>query len=55
MMVLGRFSGIFMEDRGKKFGVDVGVDCNNFYPISLQDLKFYFNAINKHYDEEVWS
>lgn len=49
------FGHIHGRQRIKKFGVDVGVDCNNFYPISLQDLKFYFNAINKHYDEEVWS
>lgn len=49
------FGHIHGRQRIKKFGVDVGVDCNNFYPMSLQDLKFYFNAINKHYDEEVWS
>lgn len=37
-------------------GLDVGVDCNNFSPISLDEVKFFWNAIEKgYYDEDVWS
>lgn len=35
-------------------GLDVGVDGNNFMPYSVEDLKFYYEAIMKHYDDEVW-
>lgn len=36
-------------------GIDVGVDCNNFTPVSEERLSFYFNAIEKgYYDEEVF-
>lgn len=36
-------------------GYDVGVDSNNFCPVSLADVKFYFNAIEKgFYDQDVW-
>ena len=39
----------------KKFGIDVGVDCNHFKPISWEDVEFFQNAINKgYYDENVW-
>ena len=37
-------------------GLDVGVDCHNFTPCSLEDIKFFWNAMNKkYYDSEVWS
>lgn len=37
-------------------GLDVGVDCNNFAPISEENVDFYLNAIRKgYYDVEVWS
>ena len=40
----------------KKFGLDVGVDCHNFSPISEKDVIFYLNAIKKgYYDREVFS
>ena len=36
-------------------GYDVGVDANNFTPVSRDDLFFYFNAIEKgFYDQDVW-
>ena len=40
----------------KKFGgLDVGVDCNNFTPVSLNKVLFYKNAIEKgYYDDEVF-
>ena len=37
-------------------GLDVGVDCNNFTPVSEEDVKFFLDAIRKgYYDEDVWS
>lgn len=37
-------------------GLDVGMDANGFYPISLEDVEFYLNAIYKgYYDSEVWA
>lgn len=38
----------------KRNGLNVGVDCHNFYPIDLETVKFYKNAIENHYDEEVF-
>lgn len=39
----------------KGFGLDVGVDCHNFSPISEKDVIFYLNAIKKgYYDNEVF-
>ena len=38
------------------FGMDVGVDCNNYSPVSLEDILFYKEALEKgYYDEEVFS
>ncbi len=37
-------------------GLDVGVDSNNFTPMSQDDVDFYINAIQKgYYDQDVWS
>lgn len=50
------FGHIHGRQKIKTFGVDAGVDANNFKPISIEDIDFYFNAIKKgYYDEEVWS
>lgn len=38
----------------KRYGLNVGVDCHNFYPISLETVLFYKNAIENHYDKEVF-
>ena len=39
----------------KKFGIDVGVDCNHFRPMSWDDVLFYQNAmVKKYYDENVF-
>lgn len=39
----------------KKFGLDVGVDCHNFTPLSTEDVGFFLNALSKgYYDEEVF-
>ena len=39
----------------KKFGIDVGVDCNHFAPITWETVEFYQNAIVKgYYDDNVF-
>lgn len=38
----------------KKFGLNVGIDCHNSYPISLDDVLFYKNSIEKVYDDNVF-
>lgn len=36
--------------------LNVGVDCNHFAPHDLdQSVRFIFNAISNHYDDDVWS
>lgn len=37
----------------KRFGLNVGTDCHNFYPISMETVLFYKNGFN-FYDEEVF-
>lgn len=38
----------------KRFGLNVGTDCHNFAPISLDDVLFYKEAIESYYDENVF-
>lgn len=39
----------------KPWGLDVGVDCHNFTPISESDVSFYINALKRgFYDKEVF-
>lgn len=38
----------------KKYGLNVGIDCHNLYPINIDTVLFYKNAIEKHYDSEVF-
>ena len=38
----------------KRYGLNVGTDCHNFYPIDLETVLFYKNAIENHYDNEVF-
>jgi len=35
-------------------GLNVSVDCHNFFPLSFKDVLFYRNAIVNHYDENVF-
>lgn len=39
----------------KSYGLNVGTDCHNFYPIDLETVLFYHNAILNHYDDEVFN
>lgn len=38
----------------KRNGLNVGVDCHNFAPVSLETVLFYQNAIQTNYDENVF-
>lgn len=38
----------------KRNGLNVGTDCHNFTPISLDDVLWYKNAIDNFYDENVF-
>jgi calcineurin-like phosphoesterase family protein len=38
----------------KRFGLNIGVDCHNYTPISLDEILFYKNAMKNHYDHNVF-
>jgi len=38
----------------KQYGLNVGTDCHNFCPIDVETVKFYQNAIENHYDSNVF-
>lgn len=50
------FGHIHGRQKIKPFGIDVGVDCNNFTPCrASKEVRFFLNALDKgYYDEEVW-
>jgi calcineurin-like phosphoesterase family protein len=39
----------------KRNALNVGVDCHNFTPINTETVEFYRNAIENHYDDEVFN
>ncbi|AJD93396.1 hypothetical protein JMA_40780 (plasmid) [Jeotgalibacillus malaysiensis] len=39
----------------KQNALNVGVDCHQFTPIDLETVLFYKNAIQNHYDKDVFS
>lgn len=38
----------------RRNGLNVGMDCHNFRPLTEEDILFYYGAIKNHYDEEVF-
>ena len=53
--LFGLFGHIHGRQKVKMFGIDVGVDANNYTPMSQEEVEFYRNAIRKgYYDDEVW-
>ena len=49
------FGHIHGRQKIKKFGIDVGVDANNFYPMrATKEVRFLINALQKGYDDEVF-
>lgn len=37
-----------------KMGLNVGTDCHEFYPVDLETILFYKNAVENFYDDEVF-
>lgn len=50
----GLFGHIHKLQMVRRYGLNVGIDCNNYFPMSLDDVKFYINGIKNHYDSEVF-
>lgn len=49
------FGHIHGRQQIKHFGLDVGVDCQNFTPILASDVLKFYDAVQKgYYDENVW-
>ena len=48
------FAHIHQLQMVKRNGLNVGVDCHNFTPVDLKNVLFWKNAIENHYDEEVF-
>lgn len=49
------FGHIHRSVQAKRFGLNVGVDCNFFRPIDIETVEFFKTAIEEYYDEEVFS
>ena len=50
--IVGHIHGTWKVQRNM---VNVGVDANHFYPVSLDRIKFQINGIRNHYDENVFA
>ena len=48
------FGHIHEKCKCKRFGLNIGIDCFNFAPASIDDVEFYKDAILNHYDENVF-
>lgn len=48
------FGHIHGRQMVKPWGLDVGVDAHHFYPINLSEVLWYKNAIENHYDHNVF-
>jgi calcineurin-like phosphoesterase family protein len=48
---------LFAHVHGQKYkrkGLNVGVDCHHFRPLSVDDMLFFKEAVEEHYDENVF-
>lgn len=54
LQVFNLFGHIHGRQMIRRYGIDVGVDAHHFRPISLNRVLFYKEAIEKHYDSEVF-
>lgn len=51
----GLFGHIHGRQKIKSWGIDVGVDSNNFTPMSLDDIRFFISALQRgYYDNNVF-
>ena len=48
------YGHIHEKGKVKKNGFNVGIDANNYNLVSVDTVRFYMNAIEKHYDDNVF-
>ena len=48
------FGHIHEKGLVKRNGLNVGIDAHNYFPIDVNTVKFYKNAIEKYYDDNVF-
>lgn len=48
------YGHIHEKGLAKRNGLNVGIDAHNYTPIDVDTIRFYKNAILKHYDENVF-
>lgn len=48
------FGHIHNSQKVKRNGLNIGVDCHNFFPVSIETIMFFRNAIMNHFDENVF-
>lgn len=48
------FGHIHGLQKVKRYGLNVGVDCHYFKPINLEEVLWWKNAIENHYDNNVF-
>jgi len=48
------FGHIHQLQMVKRNGLNVGTDCHQFRPLSYSTIVFYYNAIKRHYDHNVF-
>ena len=53
-IIMNLFGHIHDKCKVKRCGLNVGVDCHHYYPVSQEEVEFYLNAILHHYDNEVF-
>ena len=53
-IIMNLFGHIHEKCKIKRYGLNVGVDSNHYYPVSYDDVVFYFNTILNYYDENVF-
>lgn len=53
-IIMNLFGHIHDKCKIKRFGLNVGVDCHHYYPVSTEEVEFYLYAILHHYDNEVF-
>ena len=52
--IMNLFGHIHEKGKIKRFGLNVGIDCHHYYPVSQEDVAFYLAAILHHYDDNVF-
>lgn len=52
--IFALFGHIHQLQMVRRYGLNVGIDCHNYKPISIDTVLFYKNAIENHYDYNVF-